>query len=190
MKLLELLENSVLNIADLAIVFTVPYGSSIRHIEYRLAQSHRERNSKKIEKIKKRAFYDLLYRLERDGLMIRSKGKNSSSRLTALGKKMLSKLKLKSKTRPPIRRYIKVMENSLKIFMFDIPERERSKRNWLRSVLIHLGFSKLQKSVWTGKTKIPEEFLYDMKKLNLLSCVEILAVTKTGSLKQIELGDA
>ena len=44
----------------------------------------------------------------------------------------------------------------------------------------------LQKSVWIGKTILPEELLDDLERLNLLSYVEIFAITKTGTIKQLQ----
>jgi hypothetical protein len=44
----------------------------------------------------------------------------------------------------------------------------------------------VQKSLWLGKVKIPEEFLVDIRKLSLLDYVEIFEITKTGSLKNLD----
>ena len=69
--------------------------------------------------------------------------------------------------------------------MFDIPEKEKWKRVWLREVLGLCGFKMLQRSVWAGKNKIPEEFLADLRNFNMLEYVHIFEVSKKGTLKEI-----
>ena len=49
-----------------------------------------------------------------------------------------------------------------------------------------LKFTKLQQSVWLGKSKLPEEFFEALENLSILPCVEILGVTRTGTLKQLK----
>jgi hypothetical protein len=55
----------------------------------------------------------------------------------------------------------------------------------MRSALKNLGFRMIQKSVWVGKVTLPEDFLSDLRQLNLISCVEIFEVNKAGSLRHI-----
>jgi hypothetical protein len=43
----------------------------------------------------------------------------------------------------------------------------------------------VQKSVWVGKTKIPQDFLDDLFKLKLVDFVEIFEISRTGSLKHL-----
>ena len=43
----------------------------------------------------------------------------------------------------------------------------------------------LQRSVWVGKCKLPDELMDDLNTIGLLPYVEILAVTKRGSLKEL-----
>ena len=71
------------------------------------------------------------------------------------------------------------------IVSFDVPEKEKRKRGWLRSTLKNLGFRMLQKSVWIGKVKIPEAYLEDLKRLRLLSYIEIFAISKRGTIRHI-----
>jgi len=54
------------------------------------------------------------------------------------------------------------------IIAFDIPERYRKKRNWLRIELINLGFIKIQKSFWFGPAPLPEDFIQSLHALALL----------------------
>ena len=81
--------------------------------------------------------------------------------------------------------YEKESSERVTIVIFDIPEKERRKRDWLRAVLKNLGLKMIQKSVWIGKVKIPEALIKDLKRLNLIECVEIFEVSRTGSLEHI-----
>ena len=67
------------------------------------------------------------------------------------------------------------------IVIFDIPERERRKRNQLRRELVYLGFKKLQQSVWIGQTQIPEEFIKELKEKDILPYIHIFSVEKKGT---------
>jgi hypothetical protein len=41
----------------------------------------------------------------------------------------------------------------------------------------------VQQSFWIGKTKIPQEFIKDLKKMNLIDYVEFFQAEKLGSLQ-------
>ena len=56
-------------------------------------------------------------------------------------------------------------------------------RNILRDILRMLGFNLIHKSVWIGKVKLPERFIADLQRLGILEYVEILEVTKSGTLE-------
>lgn len=123
----------------------------------------------------RRNFQIMLSKLKKAGLIEKKK---DGWVATALGKLKLSK-------KMPAQDYKKESDNTLKIVIFDIPEKYRGKRDWLRRGLIELGFRKLQQSVWAGKIKLPMEFMDDLKELDLLDYVEIFAITKTGSLRPL-----
>ena len=57
------------------------------------------------------------------------------------------------------------------ILIFDIPEAEKWKRNWLRFELGMLGFTMLQKSVWFGPAPLPKAFIEKLDDLELLTCI-------------------
>ena len=68
-------------------------------------------------------------------------------------------------------------ENSSKIIMiFDIPEKERKTRNWLRTQIKLWNFTMIQKSVWLGTGPLPEEFQDRAKMLNLKKYIKIFNV--------------
>ena len=68
------------------------------------------------------------------------------------------------------------------IIIFDIPEKDRKKRAYLRFELIALGFGLLQKSVWIGPGPLPKEFIEYMRKLRLFSYVHIFSIKKKGTI--------
>ncbi len=79
-----------------------------------------------------------------------------------------------------------ILENKNKdiktVIIFDIPEKERYKRDVLRMELVALGFKQTQKSVWTGCTSLPKLFLEYLRDQNLLSYVRIFSVKESGTL--------
>jgi len=184
LKLLEILADTPTLFEELFLIFTSPYGSSMRQIKNRIYKYYDNKEKERFIKKEEQRFYDLVYRLKNDGL-IESEIKNNRKilKITTLGEKILKKLKAKSLL--SINKYKKEDDYSIKIIIFDIPEKEGNKRKWLRMVLTNLGFKMLQKSVWVGKVKIPQEFLNDLKIMKLVSYVEIFAVSKAGSLKKI-----
>ena len=122
----------------------------------------------------------LLRYLDRQGLIDR---KNIEGRwrmiLTKKGKDRLQTIK------PDLKRpgsYSAQKTKDTTIIIFDVPGSERRKRDWLRSCLKRLGFRKIQQSVWMGKVKIPEEFIGDLRKFNMMEYVEIFIAQKLGSL--------
>lgn len=187
LKVLEFLENSGEALEELFLIFTMPYGTSFRGGEYRLRKFREAREDLKTFKKDKRRFDDLLYRLRKDDLVEDvKKNEKFFLRLTQNGREILNKLRKKKDDAMPDAKYQSQNDDGLKIIIFDIPEDKRKKRVWLRSALNNLNFNMLQRSVWAGKAKLPEEFLRDLSKLKLLSCVEIFAISKTGSLKQLK----
>ncbi|MBI3442728.1 MAG: CRISPR-associated endonuclease Cas2 [Candidatus Sungbacteria bacterium] len=131
-------------------------------------------------------FYALMNRLKRDGLVTKRKtGHCSVWDITAHGEEHLAHLKDRSGISKHM--YVKQETGSLVIISFDVPERERRKRTWLRTNLVALGFTMLQQSVWLGKVKIPKEFMMDLRTQKMLSWVHIFSVNKFGTIVQKKL---
>jgi len=191
LKILEAVSDLAINTIDLFEVFlSVGYGASYGKFQYELSKKQRERDQKSIEReMKNKAkqnYYNLIYQLKRGGL-IEEKEKNNKKFfiITKKGKGKLSFLKKQRKESLPEVSYSSEENNKFIIFIFDIPEKEKRKRDWLREVLKKLGLKMIQKSVWIGKTKIPKEFLDDLFKLKIIDYVEIFEITKAGSLKNL-----
>lgn len=185
--LMELLKDTPCFASDLFFMLTLPYGTSIKRGWHLLKQRNARDLKRKSDSENKRRFNDLLYHLRKEGLV--KENESFILQLTARGKEKLKELKQrKSSALPDVKNtYHAKEEEALKIILFDIPESERRKRAWLRSALDHLGFKMLQKSVWIGKGVLPDQFINDLNILDLLSYVEIFAISKSGSLKRLQL---
>ena len=106
-------------------------------------------------------------------------------KITGSGLMKLDELKKIIRTRMTPQTYKNQESSIIKIVMFDIPEKLSFARRWLRNTLSNLGFIMMQKSVWIGKSKIPPEFLDDIKKLRLENFIEIITVNKSGNIRKL-----
>lgn len=187
LKMLEQIQNVSQDAEDLLAAFlNAGYGASYRKLEKEFFKQKQLRNKRERELMLKQKYYNLLYRLKKDGFIVESqKHHKKFFNLTKRGKQTLEILNDKFNTRLPDAVYSGSGIKALTIVCFDIPENERRKRNWLRAVLKNLDFSMVQKSVWIGKTKIPEILFNDLAALKLLDYIEIFEVSKTGSLNRL-----
>ena len=193
MKVLEYVGDAAVGMLDLTAAFlSAGYGASASKILHEFDKKDRERSQKCVDhleiKRQKQRFSTILCRLKNDGL-IEEKADDSKSyiKLTTKGKRHFEALKKRRLEALPDTFYDKhnPKDGKFMIVAFDIPERERRKRVWLRSALKNIGFNLIQKSVWAGKVKIPQQFLDDLKDLRLVEYVEIFEISKTGSLRQL-----
>lgn len=153
------------------------YGASYFQLQRKLSEVQGRKREEGFKRAR-RNFYRYLYKLEKDKLIAR-KGQGWTTTKTGERKykDILKRLLLRK------REYKCEPDSTIKLVMFDIPEKQRAKRQWLRETLRELNFKPLQKSVWMGKVKLPKSFIEDLESLDLLDYVEVLAVTKTGSLR-------
>ncbi|MEK9168262.1 MAG: CRISPR-associated endonuclease Cas2 [Patescibacteria group bacterium] len=172
------------------VVLSSGYGASYGKLQYEISKRQNQRIGKSMERNLKRQakqrYYNMVYYLKKDGLIGEEQKNNKRFFiLTKKGKEKLTYLKEQNKRRLPETVYLKEENNKFVIVVFDIPELEKRKREWLRAVLVNLGFKMIQKSVWMGKVKIPKEFLEDLFKMKLVDFVEIFEISKTGSLEHL-----
>ena len=128
-------------------------------------------------------FYSLLNRLKNDQL-ISADPRNKIWRITAMGKEKIKSLMAQKISRP--RNYPVNKSTDTLIVGFDIPEKIRKKRAWLRAVLKNMGFKMIQKSVWMAKVSLPEEFMFDLRKNKLVPFVQIFSISKAGTIHNIQ----
>lgn len=188
LKVLQAIKESGKFTADLFEAFLKSgYGASIRRMEYEFEKLQKERKKEIAHNDYKKKYSDLLYRLKRDKLIeISDKDKKDIFALTDKGKRKLKSLQEKDCQRlPNYNSYEQEQGDRFIIVIFDIPEKEKRKRNWLRFVLKRLDLKMIQKSVWIGKVKIPQILLQDLLELKLLDYVEIFEISRNGGLKHL-----
>ncbi len=144
---------------------------------------------------RRQAFYSLLNQLKREGLIKKTQLREKTFwSITRRGREHFTKIWLRNsrrdktvKSEPPLpkKKYNVRPIKSLVIVSFDVPEYARKRRNWLRAYLVSFGLKKLQKSVWVGKCGIPEEFIRDLKDLEMLAWVQIFSVTRRGTMTNV-----
>ena len=76
-------------------------------------------------------------------------------------------------------------EDNLKIVIFDISEKERHKRDWIRRNLVDLGFQMLQKSVFIFPYSCEKELGYLCSQIGIQDYVDIL-ISKTAGFRENE----
>ncbi len=109
------------------------------------------------------------------------RGKTRMFSITAKGKRRLRAL-TGNPAALPAGKYDAAPGGTMIIIIFDIPEKERRKRDWMRSALRAMGFEKVQRSVWRGAVKVPQRFIEDLRELRIADYVEIFSVLKKGTL--------
>lgn len=126
----------------------------------------------KLQKIKDQTIRTTLYRLKKSGLV---ENKSRIWKITKKGAAFLDKrLRLKLLHFQPIS---KSKKKDI-IIIFDIPENERKKRNWLRNELKSLGFMLIQKSVWLGPSPLPKEFIKYLNKIDIVPHLRFFRVNE------------
>lgn len=187
-KLLEFAKNFPgYSIDSIEAFLRAGYGASMSKMDFEFNKLRKRRELIAEERRERDRIYKLLFKLKRDGLIaeITNKDGRRAAKLTASGKRKLEELKKQRSAALPSLDYNKEAGNRFVIVAFDVPEYERKKRNWLRGALGAIGLKMIQQSVWIGKAKIPPPFIEDICRLKMTDYVEILEVTKTGSLKHL-----
>lgn len=180
---LEVLETAVYSTAEFfGVLLTTSKGDyrALRRFSPSMRTTLAETLREALEE--KERFYKLLHRLERDGLVKRIKGEQWE--LTEKGRVKREDLLKRFNNELPTPSYKMGAGSEVIILSFDIPERERRKRGWLRSALKHLEFTLLHQSTWIGKGALPRVFIEDMRRLNLFSYVAIFSIGKRGTVTQ------
>ena len=126
-------------------------------------------------------FYTMSSRLKKDGLI------KDDLTLTCKGIDFVNSFLNKShyvKKLPPCS-YEHTSDKTFILVIFDIPEKLRRYRAWLRNVLKSLDFTLLQKSVWMGEEKLPNQFLKDIHEMRIIRYIQILQISKRGTVEFI-----
>ena len=191
MKILEAVADGAVNIADsFAAFLSAGYGASASKIDFKLRAIQRRRTAAQWRDNRDRTarlrFAQMMYFLKKDGLIEKDgRGENTVLQSTRKGMSLLRKLKGQFRNRLPEKHYEKIPSENFIIVAFDVPEKERRKRDWLREALGHIGLQRIQQSLWMGKKTIPKNFLEDIERLGIASYIEIFEIKKSGTLRHI-----
>jgi DNA-binding transcriptional regulator PaaX len=179
-KILEILQAGAETTVQILDIFTSGYGESYRKLHAYRRKPLRFRSDWAEIYRERQKLYSLLNKLKREGFV----KKNDPSRRSGwvITKAGLAKLEKIKKTKDEQE---KLNDGLWRIATFDIPEKERSKREWLRSNLRNNGFKMLHESVWIGKRKLPEKFFLAMDQKKLIGCIHIFEISKTGTLREL-----
>jgi len=115
---------------------------------------------------------NILTRLKKKGLL---SNKNRKWKITKEGKSLLKEKKSALVRFTPIKNYNKNIPKTT-IIIFDIPEKKRLYRDWLRNELISFGFDLIQKSVWFGPS-LPKDFISYLGEEKLLQYIRFFKAT-------------
>ncbi len=182
--LLEIGQETTDLIMPLVAKFLSNYQNSYRAARQRITGDtyHLEKKSREArQKSEIQYFHTSLQYLKREGFVTNEReGKSSFWILTSEGEAHLNKLKTKHEP------YKKEKTATTFVVSYDIPESSRRHRNWIRGVLHFLDFSMIHKSVWIGNSKIPENFLHDLKKKGIFRYVHIFGLGKRGTLAKLQ----
>jgi len=130
-----------------------------------------------IQILKRKSIYAGLYRLKKQGLVSNSQDNWS---LTKEGKDFTqSFFKLHSKYS---KTKLSETDDIKRIVIFDIPEKNREKRNWIRGELIYHEYKPLQKSVWIGHRPLLPQFIENIEFLDLSEHVHIFSIKDEGTI--------
>ena len=83
------------------------------------------------------------------------------------------------------KQYQKHSSQEIVVVSYDIPQKHRADRDWLRGVLKFLDFKMLHQSVWIGKVAVPEELLNDLRSRKISDFVHMFTIGKEGTLDQL-----
>ena len=132
-------------------------------------------------------FHQTLQYLKRQGLVVkRGERRDAKWMLTKRGSKKLLAHR-QSRADPFSVSHIHFPApkgGDLTVVSFDIAEKERRKRDWIRRCLVEMDFELLQKSVWVARGGVSEDFICALRERDLLNAVHIFGVTRQGTIKK------
>ena len=120
-----------------------------------------------------------LSRLKQQKLVSRTGSKKYTRwKITSAGKKTL----LQTKPREKYLYHLAPEDGIVRIVTFDIPEKIRGKRDWLREQLFACGYRLLQRSVFTGTRPLPDAFIKRVDEMKIGKYLHIASLTQTGTI--------
>lgn len=150
-------------------------------------QSIKQKNNK----VRRNLFSVTLHRLKKDGLVYMNGAKRSTKWfLTGKGLRLFgAKTELGDDTlnHRLTKDILPPNDGKIRIISFDVPEKERWKRDYFRSQLIFCDYKMLQRSVWIGKRPLPEIIFKEIKKMSMRGYVHIFEISHKGTVRNVKI---
>lgn len=133
-------------------------------------------------KVAKHSLSSMLYHLKKDGLVV-MRGPNKKA-VWSITKKGRHILKESQPSRPKATFDELPPEDGIaRLVAFDVPEKQREKRQWLRATLIACGFESIQRSVFLGWRALPEDAIKEIGDMDMDDYIHIVVIQKPGTLR-------
>ncbi len=121
-----------------------------------------------------RKIYTHIYQLEKRGYLERYKHKDLEFiRVSAKGEAAVETLK-------------RVKDGKWRMIIFDIPESQRTVRDYLRTKIKQLGFKKWQNSIWVTPYKLPPDVAEELKLLSEKYFVRLMIIQDINNDKDLK----
>lgn len=128
----------------------------------------------------RKSILTILSRLQKEGLV--SQKASQKWTITSRGKLYLTSHRPRAHGVYKRVRIVAPADGVVRLVTFDVPERERPKRKWLRRELLACGYERLHKSVFIGTRPLPEEFVKEVDKHGLDDYLHIVRIEAAGTL--------
>ncbi|MDP2788986.1 MAG: CRISPR-associated endonuclease Cas2 [bacterium] len=146
------------------LVATLASGRNTRRFKIILSE-------RKLKRYREESISNALSRLRKKGYLNHNQ---SGWILTSKGTKRLKKRRLLSYMPSPFKR----SQSANMIISFDIPEKDRKIRNWLRNQIKNFGYKMLQQSLWIGPGPLPVEFIKRLEDLSIRKNIKTFRINK------------
>lgn len=183
-KILEILQSGAEEASDFLAAMATDRSTSYRRLRTSLKYGPKHFKTDWASAYRRRkAYYSLLSHLKDEGLVEKENRRNGLWSITKKGREKLLLLKKRQQNAFSLRTaHFEEGDVGMTIFVFDVPEKEKAKRRWLRQSLQSAGFRFLQKSVWIGDSQLSMEFIEALRERLLLPHVHIFKAEKLGTI--------
>lgn len=128
-------------------------------------------------KFRKNTIIVNIHRLKKQGLI--AEGEKKKICLTSQGKEIVAYIKDRHSILE------KPWDKKIRVVVFDIPEEEKSIRDWFRIELGLSAFKLLQKSVYIGKYPMPDDLYQNLIKNEIFNDVHIFTINEADKQKEL-----
>ncbi len=124
-------------------------------------------NYEKLRNAKENSLRTTIWRLQKKGLIQKSRDEYQISILGLKLLKMRNAIEIEQKSQ---------WDGKWRLFTFDIPEKMRNNRSWLRFRLLTLEYKPIQKSVFLGKLPIPQTLFKEIRERGLANYIRLIVI--------------